>query len=230
MIIKIDRIKKWFDNFRLCLCLVMIAGIFLFFGGARAYADEPVIKSSDFKVSAGVMDALSMDGQNYFMTDIIASNPTGKPMFKIFPDRVWYRYIKTPHYQFNQARFNYPFGVSNTFAGAGWIDDHDTGLGVRCSPNHFGVKPLDYIDFTALILEGQKYQFDCDFNYEFQPGYGLEGHSIYKMDKDMARLLGDWELSAWHNLYPSGKVKAYASWVNNGDEELWIFGMKVATD
>jgi len=212
---------------------ICVISILLFFSlslvCSAADADESAAKSSNFKVSAGVLDGFTINGENYFMTDIIVENPTGEPMFKILPDKVWYRFIKSPKYQINQARFNYPFGESDTFAGAGWVDDHETGIGVRYTPNHWDVKGLENIDITAFIIEGGKYQFNVDVNYEFNPGYGIEAHAIYRTDSDLTRTLGDWEISAWHNWKPNGSMKGYASWVNNNDEELILFGMKVQT-
>jgi hypothetical protein len=143
---------------------------------------------------------------------------------------MWYRHIKSPKYDVNQMRVNYPLGESDTFAGAGYVDDHDTGIGVRYSPNHWTVKGLESIDFTAFIIEGQKYQFDADFNYEFQPGYGVEGSLIYQTDQNLKRLKGDWNAGFWHNLDPAGKARFYVVWVNNYDEELIVFGVKAQTN
>jgi len=190
---------------------------------------EETKESSEFKVNAGALEAITTQGENYFMTDIIVMNPQGKPMFEIFPSKAWYRFIKTPKYQINQARIDYQFGESDTFAGAGWADDHNSGIGIRYSPNHWNIKGLDKIDFSAFIIEGQKYQFNVDFNYEFTPGYGIEGHALYLTDEQFKQLLADFELSLWHNWYPDGRLKSYLSLVNNDDEQKIIFGMKAAT-
>jgi len=176
MIIKIDRIKRWFDNFRLCLCLVMIVGIALFLRVAPAYADV----LNDFHNST--MTGYIVEGSaTSLVENITIFTPTEKKVLGIPMDLMRYKIVlvdgknvvddvlfvghigsydpaKNNTWHLYLRKIDEPFNTGSTGilydAARHWLGD-------KAPPVYIGVG----------IIEGGHLMYSLIGEWEFTPGY-----------------------------------------------------------